>query len=110
MSAKYDRQIDILSILMRGGRTTVYKISCETGVCTHTVKRDISDLAYHFSIFTYAGRSGGVELNACFILNSCMLRREEVLVIKISLQLLAQSQNALSTSARNLLNKVFHDK
>lgn len=72
MSAKYDRQIDILSILMRGGRTTVYKISCETGVCTHTVKRDISDLAYHFPIFTYAGR-GGVSSStpASFSIRAC---------------------------------------
>ena len=108
MSAKYDRQIDILNILMRGGRKTVYEISCKTGVCTHTIKRDISDLAYHFPIFTYAGRGGGVELNACFIINSCLLRREEVLLIKYSLEFLACSEDGMAAAAISFLSKIFH--
>lgn len=108
MSAKYDRQIDILNILMRGGRKTIYDIACKTGVCTHTIKRDLADLAYHFPIFTYAGRGGGVELNACFIMNSCMLRREEVLLIKYCLERLACSDDDMAMAAKNCLSKIFH--
>ena len=109
MSAKYDRQIDILNILMRGERTTVYKLSCELGVCTHTIKRDLADLSYHFPIFTYAGRGGGVEMSNCFAVNARLLRRDQVLLIAYSLRYLARSEDEKSAEARTLLYQLFHE-
>lgn len=109
MGKKYDRQIELLNLLMQCGRTTVYKISCELGVCIHTVKRDIADLQYHFPIFTYAGRGGGVELNACFSFNRRMLNKDNVMLIKYSLEYLADSDNVKSGEAVTLLYKVFHE-
>lgn len=108
MSRKYDRQIDLLNLLLHRGRTTIYNISCELGVCVHTVKRDIADLQYHFPIFTYAGRGGGVELNACHSFNSYILTRENVLLIKYSLEFLSVSDDCRSTEANSLLFKIFH--
>lgn len=107
MSKKYDRQIDILNLLMHNGRTTIYKISCELGVCIHTIKRDIADLQYHFPIFTYSGRGGGVELNACFYVNGYILKRENVLLIQYSLEILSRSDDKNAFSARQLLCKIF---
>lgn len=108
MSKKYDRQMDLLNLLLRCGRTTIYKISNELGVCIHTIKRDIADLQYHFPIFTYAGRGGGVELNACFSFERHILTRENVMLIKYSLEFLADSDDECATQACSLLVKVFH--
>lgn len=109
MSKKYDRQIDILNYLMHSGRTTICKISYDLGACVHTVKRDIADLQYHFPIFTYVGRGGGVELNACFFVNGYLLKRKNVMLIKYSLECLAQSSGEYSASAQSLLHSIFHE-
>lgn len=108
MTKKYDRQIDILNLLMRGGRTTVCKLSCELGVCAQTIKRDISDLSYHFPIFTYVGRGGGVELNACFFVNGYIIKRDGVLLIRHSLEMLSQSADERAADARAFLSRVFY--
>lgn len=110
MSRKYDRQIDLLNLLLRSGRTTIYNLSNELGVCVHTIKRDIADLQYHFPIFTYSGRGGGVELNACFSFNNYILTHENVMLIKQALELLAATDGAGAGDARSLLYKVFHEK
>lgn len=108
MSKKYDRQIDLLNYLLRSGRTTIHNISCELGVCIHTVKRDIADLQYHFPIFTYSGRGGGVELSGCFSFDRYILTRENVLLIKHSLESLAKSEDNRAYEADLLLTKIFH--
>lgn len=108
MSKKYDRQINLLNLLLRCKRITINNISNELGVCVHTVKRDIADLQYHFPIFTYAGRGGGVELNACFSMGKYILNTENVMLIKYSLELLAQSDDIKSSAADSLLYKIFH--
>lgn len=100
--------MDLLNLLLRCGRTTICNISVELGVCIHTIKRDIADLQYHFPIFTYAGRGGGVELNACFSFNRYILNKENVKLIKYSLEFLAGSDDVYSSEASVLLNKVFH--
>lgn len=110
MSKKYDRQIDLLNFLLRCGRTTIFNISCELGVCIHTIKRDIADLQYHFPIFTYAGRGGGVELNPCFSFERHLLTREDVMLIKYSLESLAKSKDVHSPAACTLLYKIFHER
>lgn len=110
MSKKYDRQIELLNLLLRSGRVTIENISNELGVCVHTIKRDIADLQYHFPIFTYAGKGGGVELNACFSLERYILTRESVKLIKYSLEYLAASDDVCSPQARDLLYKIFHDR
>ncbi len=94
---------------MRSGRTTIYNISCELGVCIHTIKRDIADLQYHFPIFTYSGRGGGVELSACFSFNRRLLTKDNVLLIKYSLIFLSESGDRRASEARSLLIKIFHD-
>lgn len=109
MSRKYDRQMDLLNYLMQSGKTTIYRISCELGVCVHTVKRDIADLQYHFPIFTYAGRGGGVELNACYFVNNFMLSKDNVLLIKYSLQFLSFSDDERASCAQKLLYRLFHE-
>lgn len=108
MSKKYDRQINLLNLLLRCKRITINNILNELGVCVHTVKRDIADLQYHFPIFTYAGRGGGVELNACFSMDKYILNTENVMLIKYSLELLAQSDDIKSSAADSLLYKIFH--
>ena len=108
MSKKYDRQIGLLNLLLRCGRTTICNLSVELGVCIHTIKRDIADLQYHFPIFTYAGRGGGVELNACFSFNRYILDTKNVMLIKYSLEFLAQSDDGNSSAARSLLYKLYH--
>ncbi len=108
MSRKYDRQIDLLNFLMHSGRTTILNLSSELGVCVHTIKRDIADLQYHFPIFTYAGRGGGVELNACFSCNGYLLTHENVMLIKRALERLAATEEVGSSEARSLLYKIFH--
>lgn len=108
MSRKYDRQINLLNFLMHSGRTTILNLSSELGVCVHTIKRDIADLQYHFPIFTYAGRGGGVELNACFSFNSYLLTHDNVLLIKRALEFLAGTEEAGALEARSLLYKIFH--
>ncbi|MGN0807198.1 MAG: helix-turn-helix domain-containing protein [Candidatus Coproplasma sp.] len=108
MSRKYDRQIDLLNLLMRCGRTTINNISNELGVCVHTIKRDIADLSYHFPIFTYAGRGGGVELNACFSFDRRILTKDNVMLIKYSLEYLAKSEDENSSKASALLCNIFH--
>ncbi|MCM1368687.1 MAG: HTH domain-containing protein [Roseburia sp.] len=108
MTKKYDRQIDLLNLLMHGGRTTVYRLSCELGVCTQTVKRDITDLSYHFPIFTYVGRGGGVELSSCFVVNGYIMKRDGVLLIKHSLERLSESADERAAEARAFLARVFH--
>lgn len=110
MTRKYDRQIDLLNLLIRSGRTTIYKIACELGVCAQTVKRDIADLSYHFPIFTYSGRGGGVELNACFGVNGYLVKRESVLLIKYSLERLSESADERATEACALLGRLFYGK
>ncbi len=109
MSKKYDRQIELLNLLMRGGRITISNISNELGVCIHTVKRDIADLQYHFPIFTYTGKGGGVELNACFSFERHILTKDNVMLIKYSLEFLADSDDGRSSAAGSLLYKVFHE-
>ncbi|MDE5766447.1 MAG: helix-turn-helix domain-containing protein [Clostridia bacterium] len=109
MSKKYDRQIELLNLLLRGGRITISNISSELGVCIHTVKRDIADLQYHFPIFTYTGKGGGVELNACFSFERHILTRDNVMLIKYSLKFLADSDDGRSSAACSLLYKVFHE-
>ncbi len=108
MGRKYDRQIELLNLLLHSGRITIDNISAELGVCIHTVKRDIADLQYHFPIFTYAGKGGGVELNACFSLNRYILSTENVLLIKYSLETLSESDDEHSAEASSLLFKIFH--
>lgn len=108
MGKKYDRQIGLLNFLLRSGRTTIENISNELGVCIHTIKRDIADLQYHFPIFTYAGRGGGVELNPCFSFNKRILNTENVMLIKYALELLAESDDVQSAAAAGLLYKLFH--
>lgn len=108
MSRKYDRQIELLNLLLRGGRVTISSISNELGVCVHTIKRDLADMQYHFPIFTYSGRGGGVELNACFSFDKHILNKENVMLIKYSLELLAQSDDIKSSAADSLLYKIFH--
>ncbi len=110
MSKKYDRQIELLNLLLRGGRFTINNISNELGVCIHTVKRDIADLQYHFPVFTYAGRGGGVELSACFSMDRRILTRENVNLIKYSLEFLADSDDVRSAAAYSLLDKVFRKR
>ncbi len=110
MSRKYDRQINLLNYLLHSGRTTILNLSNELGVCIHTVKRDIADLQYHFPIFTYSGRGGGVELNACFSFNSYLLTYENVMLIKQALELLAETDDIGASAARSLLYKIFHIK
>lgn len=100
--------MDLLNLLLRCGRTTICNISVELGVCIHTIKRDIADLQYHFPIFTYAGRGGGVELNSCFSFNRYILNKENVKLIKYSLEFLADSGDVRSFEADALLNKIFH--
>ncbi|MDE6441583.1 MAG: helix-turn-helix domain-containing protein [Clostridia bacterium] len=108
MSKKYDRQIQLLNLLLRCERVTIDNISSELGVCVHTVKRDIADLQYHFPIFTYAGKGGGVELNACFSFNRYILDTKNVMLIKYSLEFLAKSDDVKSSAACSLLYKLFH--
>ncbi len=108
MSAKYDRQIDLINLLLRGGRTTIKRISAELGVSVHTVKRDIADLQFHFPIDTFSGRSGGVEMNAMFNLNGHILKREDVRLIEYALRSLAASEDEKAESAARLLSAVFH--
>ena len=100
--------MELLNLLLRCGRTTVCNISDALGVCVHTIKRDIADLQYHFPIFTYAGKGGGVELNPCFSFERYILTRENVNLIKYSLEFLAQSDDNKSSAAYSLLHKVFH--
>lgn len=95
-------------MLLRGGRTTIYNISHELGVCAHTIKRDIADLQYHFPIFTYAGRGGGVELNACFSFDRHILTHENVMLVKYALERLAECDDVKSSAAYTLLYKVFY--
>lgn len=109
MSKKYDRQMELLNLLLRCGRITIGNISSELGVCIHTIKRDIADLQYHFPIFTYAGKGGGVELNACFSFNKRILTAENVSLIKYSLELLACSGDSRASAAGSLLYKIFHN-
>ena len=108
MGKKYDRQIELLNLLLRRDRVTIDNISSELGVCVHTVKRDIADLQYHFPVFTYSGRGGGVELNACFSFERHILTSENVKLIKYSLEFLAQSDDNKSFDAYSLLYKIFH--
>ncbi len=108
MGQKYDRQIDLINLLLRGGRTTVKRISDELGVSVHTVKRDIADLQFHFPIDTYSGRGGGVEMNALFNLNGHMLKREHVQLIEYALRFLAASGDEKADGAQRLLAEVFH--
>lgn len=95
-------------MLLRYKRITIHSISNELGVCIHTVKRDIADLQYHFPIFTYAGRGGGVELNSCFSFGKYILNMDNVMLIKYSLELLARSDDVKSSAAGSLLYKIFH--
>ncbi len=97
-------------MLLRCGRTTIFNISAELGVCVHTIKRDIAELQYHFPIFTYAGRGGGVELNACFGFERRILNTKDVLLIKHSLEYLADSDDGFSSEANILLSKIFHKR
>ncbi len=108
MGKKYDRQIDLINLLLRGGRTTVKRISAELGVSVHTVKRDIADLQFHFPIDTFSGRGGGVEMNAMFNLNGHMLKREHVQLIEYALRYLAASGDEKAGNAARLLSAVFH--
>ncbi len=107
MSAKYDRQINIINLLIKGNRMTMLEISSDIGVCVHTVKRDIADLQYHFPIDTYPGKGGGVEMNKCFNLNGYMLKREQVVTIKHALENLACSKSGESADAEKLLKLLF---
>ena len=100
--------MELLNLLLRCGRTTILNISVELGVCVHTIKRDIADLQYHFPIFTYAGKGGGVELSACFSFERRILTRDNVNLIKYSLEFLAQSNDGKASAARSLLRKIFH--
>ncbi|MCM1437640.1 MAG: hypothetical protein NC131_00310 [Roseburia sp.] len=109
MSKKYDRQMALLNLLLRCRRVTIGCISSELGVCVHTVKRDIADLQYHFPIFTYSGKGGGVELNACFSFNKHILSTENVMLIKYSLEFLGRTGDVKSSAANALLYKIFHN-
>lgn len=107
MGRKYDRQIDLLNLLIRCGRITVKRISLELGVSVHTVKRDIADLAYHFPIDTYQGRGGGIELNALFSLKSRILKSEDVDIIRYALNYLADANDKKSVEAKRLISLLF---
>ncbi len=107
MGKKYDRQIELINLLLRGGRTTVSRISAELEVSPHTVKRDIADLQFHFPIDTYAGRGGGVEMNAAFNINGYMLKQEYVKLIEYALKFLAASDDGMAEPAGRLLKKCF---
>lgn len=109
MSAKYDRQIDLLNLLLRGGRRTTASIAEELHVSVHAVKRDIADLQYHFPVFTYCGRKGGVELNNCYFINNRILKSGQVRVIRDALRCLARSKDEQATEARSVLFNVFHE-
>ncbi|MDE7086861.1 MAG: hypothetical protein K2O67_01580 [Clostridia bacterium] len=100
--------MELLNLLLRCGRTTICNISDELGVCVHTIKRDIADLQYHFPIFTYAGKGGGVELNACFSFERHILTHENVNLIRYALQFLAQSEDNKAAAAKSLIYKIFH--
>lgn len=93
MSEKYDRQIDLINHLMRGGRTTIYQLSREFGVGVHTIKRDIAQLQYHFPIDTFTGRGGGVEMNKCFILRGYALKKQYIDIIETALKYYSEKEN-----------------
>ncbi len=107
MGVKYDRQIDVINLLLKGGRVTIANISYRLGVSARTIKRDIADLQFHFPIDTFQGRGGGIEMNKCFTLGGYMLKREHVQLIKRALEYLAHSQAKESASAAELLGWLF---
>lgn len=106
MHEKYDRQIRLLNILMRGRKWTVRQLSYELGVCTHTVKRDIADLQFHFPIDTFTGRYGGIKINPCFSLGNRFITMRELEVIKRALVLLSVSSEECACEAGELLKKL----
>lgn len=108
MSEKYDRQIDLINFLLRGGRTTIFRLSRELEVGLHTVKRDIAQLQFHFPIDTFTGRGGGVEMNKCFVLQGYFLKKQQVDLIAYALTYLIDNEN--NTEAKKLYDFLFINK
>lgn len=85
MGSKYDRQIELINILMSWQRYKCQNLAFEFGVSVKTIKKDISELMLYYPIETYQGNGGGVEMRKGFVINGFIMKKTHLDLISEAL-------------------------